>query len=230
MLVPEVEKRPGRGLLPAAHPNNRRSTVAGASQIATWRRCSIFSEAEIDRGPAFSPFLNAQENAGISLEKAPIDMLTEFTYARPIGATTSLLDTLSYLSAMENSEVTRVSRSLRTFVGHSVQEPSEEALRSMLEVRLRTDFEEVDLISDDLPVLGARQAFLRICLLFRRFCRFVTSHAAFEAAILFVIVLNTVLLSQEDMSLAVQPEPYASFDAAFLYCYTVEMGLKVRGR
>ena len=122
----------------------------------------------------------------------------------------------------------------RVISGHHPQVSStssvgidEEVLKSIVNIRPKTPYEQINDYFDAFPFLSYRQAFYRLYLSFRQLCSCAVHNFLFEALIIVVIVFNTVLLAIEDPSLSVQPDPYHTMDLVLLYIYTVEMGLKL---
>ena len=64
---------------------------------------------------------------------------------------------------------------------------------------------------------------------FRLLCKQLVAHSLFEGFIITVILLNTAVLALEDPTAGKQIEPFQTLDSLFLYIYTGEMGMKVRG-
>ena len=100
-------------------------------------------------------------------------------------------------------------------------------LENFLRIRIRTDMEKVEELTDKYPVLEFRRALLRIKNAISELCLIIISNPAFQVLVILIILFNTVILALEDPKVSKLSEPYSSFELFFVYFYTIEFILIV---
>ena len=95
-------------------------------------------------------------------------------------------------------------------------------LENFLQIRIRTDMEKVEELSDQHPALEFRRALLRIKNAISEVCRLIISSPFFQVLVILIIIFNTVILALEDPKISRVPEPYYSIELFFVFFYTIE--------
>ena len=95
-------------------------------------------------------------------------------------------------------------------------------LENFLQIRIRTDMEKVEELSDQYPALDLRRAMLRIKNAISELCRLLISSPFFQVLVILIIIFNTVILALEDPKTSRLPEPYYSIELFFVFFYTSE--------
>lgn len=99
--------------------------------------------------------------------------------------------------------------------------------QNYMQIRIQSDLEKVDELSDDWPLLEPRKAILRIFKAFSELFQIITRSTFFQVIVIFVIFFNTVVLALEDPKAVILPHPYYDFELFFVYFYTAEFGMLV---
>lgn len=139
--------------------------------------------------------------------------------------TQTMLTKLNHHSASNISNISKADSSLPDPI--KLPQLDKTGLENYLHIRIRTDFEKIEELTDDYPALELRKAMLRLKCAISELFKIIINSSLFQVVVIFIILLNIVVLALEDPKVTNQPHPYDDLELFFVYFYTVEFAMIV---